>query len=95
MDVLHEVTHILTDPAHLIAEVVFSVLDVLIFGFLVPLAYRLGRKSRAKEIEAIVEARVLAEHHVIDAEHGVTPHLGSEPDAAQPATGALGQVSRA
>ena len=66
-----ETWEILTDPAHLIAEVTFSVLDVLIFGILVPLVWSLARRKNRREIEAIVDKRVRAEHLAIDREHGV------------------------
>lgn len=66
-----EVLHILTDPAHLFAEVMFSVFDVLIFGLLVPFVWSIARKRSRREFEALVEERVKAEHLTIDREHGV------------------------
>ncbi len=54
--ILHEYLDILTDPAHGLAEVTFTVLvDVLGVGLLWPLVRRLIRR----------------EHTIIDAEHGV------------------------
>lgn len=82
----HEVFEILTDPAHLIAEVVFSGLDVLIFGLLIPFVWSMARKRSRKEFEAIVDARVKAEHLAIDREHGIThvDHVhGTDPIPAE------------
>lgn len=94
-DFLHEVVNILTDPAHLFAEVVFSVLDVLMFGLLVPFVWSIARRKSRREFEALLEARVLAEHRAIDAEHGIEPHIEVEPQPDATGTASFDQVSRA
>lgn len=72
---LHEVLHHLSDPAHFAAEFVYSIIiDIFLFGLVVPVLYRLARRRTRRDIEQIVEARVKAEHHIIDAEHGVPAH---------------------
>lgn len=58
---LHEFLHVLTDPAHAAAEIVFTLLvEVLGLGVIWPFLKRRIRRD------------ITAEHHVIDAEHGVT-----------------------
>lgn len=64
MDILHEYVHIMSDPAHLMAEIsLMLIIDVLFLGFVWPfMSLRVNR---------IVERRVAAEHKVLDAEHGI------------------------
>lgn len=87
-EVLNEYGHLMSDPAHLMAEFTLMLLvDVLFLGVLVPFFWPLIKRRLAK----IVDARVAAEHKVIDAEHGVT-HPDDEA-AAQPApAGTAAQV---
>lgn len=79
-EVLHEYGHLMSDPAHLMAELsLMLIIDVLFLGLIWPLL-----KSR---VSRVVDARVAAEHKVIDAEHGVTH------PADQPGTGGGGGAS--
>lgn len=65
----HHYLEIMSDPAHLMAEVSLMLLvDVLFLGLIWP--FIANRLHRAVDVR--VEARVTAEHHVIDAEHGIT-----------------------
>ena len=60
---LHHYWEILSDPAHLLAEVTLMLLvDVLFLGMIWPFL----RRS--------VDRRIRHEHKVIDAEHGVGEH---------------------
>lgn len=69
MEVLREYAHIMADPAHLLAEISLMLLiDVLFLGLIWPLVKR--------RVGHVVDARVAAEHRVIDAEHGVTHPTG-------------------
>ena len=71
---LHEYMHIVSDPAHMLAEVTFMILiDLIFLGLVVPFFKRAVSKA--------VDKRVLAEHAILDAEHGVT-HPGSLPVSA-------------
>jgi hypothetical protein len=91
---LHEVwghyAEIMTDPAHLLAEVSLMVLvDVLFLGSVWPLV-----KSR---VDRRVNRRVVSEHEVIDAEHGVWHEPGGPELVAaslESERGLLGWVSR-
>ena len=71
-EVLHHYVAIMSDPAHLMAEVsLMIIVDVLFLGLIWPLIKnRLGK---------VVDARVAAEHHIIDAEHGVSHRDDSDP----------------
>lgn len=61
---LHELLHLMTNPAHLMFEVLTDIVfDVLLVGLIWPLALR----------------RLHREHEVIDAEHGVDHDLAAEP----------------
>lgn len=65
MEFLHHYGEIMTDPAHLLAEISLMLLiDVLLLGIVWPFM-----KSR---VNKAVDRRVMAEHKVIDAEHGVS-----------------------
>lgn len=65
MEILREYAHLMSDPAHLMAEVsLMLIIDVLFLGLLWPLIKR--------RLSKVVDARVTAEHRVIDAEHGVS-----------------------
>lgn len=61
---MDEFWHILTDPAHAAAEITFTLLvEVIGAGMIWPFLRRRIRRD------------ITNEHHVIDAEHGVTHHL--------------------
>lgn len=75
-EILHEYGHLMSDPAHLMAELTLMLLiDVLFLGVIVPFIWPIMKRR----LTNIVDARVAAEHKVIDAEHGVThPETTSE-----------------
>lgn len=74
-EILHEYGHLMSDPAHLLAELTLMlVVDVLFLGLIWPLIKR--------RLSKVVDARVAAEHKVIDAEHGVA-HPETSPQLAQ------------
>lgn len=58
---------ILTDPAHFLAELTFTFIDILILS---PLLFLLWRLVKTKA-QGVLEARVAKEHAALDAEHGV------------------------
>lgn len=61
----HHFTEIVTDPAHAAAEIFFMlVIDGLLLGVVVPLLKRSLTRTLRRDIHF--------EHHVIDAEHGVS-----------------------
>ena len=56
----HEYLHIFLDPAHLSAEVTFTIMvDVLFLGLVLPF------------INKLINNKIRREHKRIDAEHGV------------------------
>lgn len=58
---------IVSDPAHMAAEITFMlILDVVFLGLMWPLMKMAVKRT--------VEKRVMAEHHTIDVEHGVKDH---------------------
>lgn len=63
---LEEYFHILTDPAHALAEITFTLIfDVLIIGLLWGVVFL-----------KVILPRVLRRHHAdIDAEHGYVDHV--------------------
>lgn len=77
MEILREYGHIMSDPAHLMAELsIMIIVEVIFLGIVWPfMRLRVNR---------IVERRIAAEHKVIDAEHGVThpTHHGTAPVTA-------------
>lgn len=71
-EVLGEYAHIMSDPSHLLAEATFISVEVLfLVAIYQPFKRRRDRRAEAR-ITRVVEARVAAEHKIIDAEHGVT-----------------------
>lgn len=85
-EVLHHYFEIMTDPAHLLAEVTLFFVDVIFLA----LIWRPIMKVRDKRAEArvvkVVDARIAAEHAVIDAEHGVFhPEPVTAPAVREPA----------
>jgi hypothetical protein len=65
VEILREYGHIMSDPAHLLAELsIMIIVEVIFLGIVWPFM-RL-------RVTRIVERRIAAEHKVIDAEHGVT-----------------------
>ena len=64
-DFWSEYLHILSDPAHMMAEITFMlIIDVIVLGAVWPLM--------KKAVHRTVEKRVQEEHAVIDTEHGVS-----------------------
>lgn len=69
MSILREYGHLMSDPAHLLAELTLMlIVDVLFLGLIWPVVWPMMKRRLAK----VVDARVAAEHRVIDAEHGVS-----------------------
>lgn len=65
----HELWHLMTNPAHLMFEVLSDIVfDVLLLGLAWPL----------------VQRRLRREHEVIDAEHGVDHHLAAPKQVHHP-----------
>ena len=78
---VEEYLHIVSDPAHLAAELTFMVvIDLVVLGIFFPLLKAAASRVARRSVAAVVEQRVLAEHAAIDAEHGVEPHALGEVD---------------
>lgn len=78
-DFWHHYTEILLDPAHLAVEVtIMLVVDVFFLGMVWPLLRSMA-KTQAHKV-------ALAEHLVIDREHGVSHHHATATASSQPAT---------
>lgn len=94
-EVLHHYFEIMTDPAHLLAEVTLFFADVIFLA----LIWRPIMKARDKRTEArvvkVVDARIAAEHAVLDAEHGVVhPEPVTAPADREPAEDGRGNKRR-
>lgn len=70
---LHHYAEIMTDPAHMAAEITFMiVIDLIFLGLCVPLAKR------------YLEGRLRREHQRLDAAHGIVHDTDTPPASAAP-----------